>query len=142
MLDRDYIERHTAGFDEALARARQIAGSVGATALATGLPSRMSRVLPDVRRTPRVVTLFSQGVNQSAQGTDKVNAIINCHLATGRIGKPGAWPFSLTGQPNAMGGREVGGLANQLAAHMGSTPPTSIACAGSGRRRGSPPMRA
>jgi assimilatory nitrate reductase catalytic subunit len=75
------------------------------------------------RATPRVVTLFSQGVNQSAQGTDKVNAIINCHLATGRIGKPGASPFSLTGQPNAMGGREVGGLANQLAAHMAFTPP-------------------
>ena len=73
--------------------------------------------------TPRVVTLYSQGVNQSAQGTDKVNAIINCHLATGRIGKVGASPFSLTGQPNAMGGREVGGLANQLAAHMGFTPP-------------------
>jgi assimilatory nitrate reductase catalytic subunit len=70
-----------------------------------------------------VVTLYSQGVNQSAQGTDKVNAILNCHLATGRIGKPGASPFSLTGQPNAMGGREVGGLANQLAAHMGFTPP-------------------
>ena len=72
--------------------------------------------------TPRVVTLYSQGVNQSAQGTDKVNAILNCHLATGRIGRPGASPFSLTGQPNAMGGREVGGLANQLAAHMGFTP--------------------
>jgi assimilatory nitrate reductase catalytic subunit len=61
-------------------------------------------------------------VNQSAQGTDKVNAIINCHLATGRIGRPGQGPFSLTGQPNAMGGREVGGLANQLAAHMVFTP--------------------
>src|ERR1700712_775241 len=123
-LDRDYIEAHTTGFDEALARTRSIAGSVGATALATGLSE------PDVatffqmfRTTPRVVTLYSQGVNQSAQGTDKVNAIINCHLATGRIGKSGASPFSLTGQPNAMGGREVGGLANQLAAHMGFTPP-------------------
>jgi assimilatory nitrate reductase catalytic subunit len=61
-------------------------------------------------------------VNQSAQGTDKVNAIINCHLATGRIAKPGMGPFSLTGQPNAMGGREVGGLANMLAAHMGFAP--------------------
>src|SRR5258708_23531164 len=75
------------------------------------------------RNTPRVVTMYSQGVNQSAQGTDKVNAIITCHRATGRIGKPGASPFSLTGQPNAMGGREVGGLANQLAAHMAFTPP-------------------
>ena len=68
---------------------------------------------------PRTVTLFSQGVNQSTSGTDKANAIINVHLATGRIGKPGAGPFSITGQPNAMGGREVGGMASTLAAHMG-----------------------
>ncbi|MEO1265717.1 MAG: molybdopterin-dependent oxidoreductase [Pseudomonadota bacterium] len=71
-----------------------------------------------VARTPRTVTVYSQGVNQSSAGTDKVNAIINCHLATGRIGKVGAGPFSVTGQPNAMGGRETGGLANMLAAHM------------------------
>jgi assimilatory nitrate reductase catalytic subunit len=123
-LDSDYIESHTAGFDEALARARSIAGSIGAAALATGLAeSDVADFFQMFRNTPRVVTLYSQGVNQSAQGTDKVNAIINCHLATGRIGKPGAAPFSLTGQPNAMGGREVGGLANQLAAHMGFTPP-------------------
>jgi assimilatory nitrate reductase catalytic subunit len=68
---------------------------------------------------PRTITLFSQGVNQSVRGTDKGNAIINLHLATGRIGKPGTGPFSITGQPNAMGGREVGGLASTLAAHMG-----------------------
>src|SRR5205085_8664053 len=68
--------------------------------------------------TERVVTLYSQGVNQSDRGTDNITAIINCHLATGRIGRPGMGPLSLTGQPNAMGGREVGGLANQLAAHM------------------------
>ena len=60
--------------------------------------------------------------NQSAHGTDKVNGIVNAHLATGRIGRPGMGPFSLTGQPNAMGGREVGGLANQLAAHMDFEP--------------------
>ncbi len=68
--------------------------------------------------TPRTVTMFSQGVNQSLTGTDQVNAILNVHLATGRIGKSGAQPFSITGQPNAMGGREVGGLASTLAAHM------------------------
>lgn len=68
--------------------------------------------------TPRTVTMFSQGINQSTSGTDQVNAITNLHLATGRIGKPGAAPFSITGQPNAMGGREVGGLASTLAAHM------------------------
>jgi assimilatory nitrate reductase catalytic subunit len=123
-LDRDYIERHTSGFEDALARARSIAGSVAATALATGLSEvDVADFFQMFRNTPRVVTMYSQGVNQSAQGTDKVNAIINCHLATGRIGKPGASPFSLTGQPNAMGGREVGGLANQLAAHMAFTPP-------------------
>src|SRR3954452_7546650 len=124
MLDRDYIALHTTGFDDAIARARNIAGSVGATALATGLAEQdVVTFFQMFASTSRVVTLYSQGVNQSAQGTDKVNAIINCHLATGRIGKPGASPFSLTGQPNAMGGREVGGLANQLAAHMGFTPP-------------------
>src|SRR3954468_8034712 len=123
-LDQDYIAQNTSGFDDALARARSIAGSVTATALATGLSEQdVATFFKMFRDTPRVVTLYSQGVNQSAQGTDKVNAILNCHLATGRIGKPGASPFSLTGQPNAMGGREVGGLANQLAAHMGFTPP-------------------
>jgi assimilatory nitrate reductase catalytic subunit len=123
-LDRNYIEGHTAGFDEALVRARAIAGSVAATALATGLAEQeVVAFFQLFATTSRVVTLYSQGVNQSAQGTDKVNAILNCHLATGRIGKIGASPFSLTGQPNAMGGREVGGLANQLAAHMNFTPP-------------------
>lgn len=70
---------------------------------------------------PKMVTLFSQGANQSVGGTDKGNAIINLHLATGRIGKAGVGPFSITGQPNAMGGREVGGLANTLAVHRGFT---------------------
>src|SRR5438105_8069086 len=123
-LDSSYIEAHTSGFNEALARARSMAGSAAATALATGLAETdVATFFQMFRDTSRVVTLYSQGVNQSAQGTDKVNAILNCHLATGRIGKVGASPFSLTGQPNAMGGREVGGLANQLAAHMGFTPP-------------------
>ncbi len=68
---------------------------------------------------PRTITLFSQGANQSVGGTDKGNAIINLHLALGRINLPGMGPFSITGQPNAMGGREVGGLANMLACHLG-----------------------
>src|SRR6516164_5843194 len=123
-LNRNYIDNHTTGFDQALTRARSIAGSAAATALATGLcEADVTTFFQMFAATPRTVTLYSQGVNQSAQGTDKVNAILNCHLATGRIGKKGASPFSLTGQPNAMGGREVGGLANQLAAHMGFTPP-------------------
>ena len=76
-------------------------------------------------RTERSVTLFSMGTNQASDGTDRVNAIINVHLLTGRIGNEGMGPFSMTGQPNAMGGREVGGLANQLACHM-DFDPTSI----------------
>lgn len=122
-LDRAYMALHTSGFDAALDRAREIAPDVAATAAATGLSMADVAAFFDLfRTTARVVTCYSQGVNQSAQGTDKVNAIINCHLATGRIGQPGAGPFSLTGQPNAMGGREVGGLANQLAAHMRFVP--------------------
>ncbi|TDF36625.1 nitrate reductase [Alteromonadaceae bacterium M269] len=70
---------------------------------------------------PSAISFYSMGVNQSTTGVDKSNAIINCHLATGKIGKPGSGPFSMTGQPNAMGGREVGGLANMLAAHMDIT---------------------
>ncbi|KAF3887551.1 MULTISPECIES: molybdopterin oxidoreductase family protein [Nostocales] len=62
----------------------------------------------------RVLSLWSMGVNQSSEGTAKVRTIINLHLMTGQIGKPGAGPFSLTGQPNAMGGREAGGLAHLL----------------------------
>jgi len=63
------------------------------------------------------LSLYCQGLNQSAHGTDNNAAIIHLHLATGKIGKPGSGPFSLTGQPNAMGGREVGGMANLLSAH-------------------------
>ena len=122
-LDQAYIDAHTAGFAAALERAREIAPDTAMTAAATGLDEGdVARFFHLFRSTAKAVTCFSQGVNQSAQGTDKVNAIINCHLATGRIGKAGMGPFSLTGQPNAMGGREVGGLANQLASHMGFAP--------------------
>lgn len=122
-LDFSFISQHTDGFEATLARAREIAPSLEIVSSRTGLAKKDILAFYEVfRTTKRVVTAFSQGVNQSAQGTDKANAIINCHLATGRIGKPGMGPFSLTGQPNAMGGREVGGLANQLAAHMNFTP--------------------
>ena len=119
-IDRAYVEAHTTGLDEALARAREIAPDIAAAAAASGLsPHDVAAFFEMVATTERVVTLYSQGVNQSLSGVDKVNAIVNVHLATGRIGREGMGPFSLTGQPNAMGGREVGGLANQLAAHMG-----------------------
>jgi assimilatory nitrate reductase catalytic subunit len=121
-LDFQYLEQHVDGYAAALAMARDTAPSIPAVASACGLAADdVATFFQLFAATERVVTLFSQGINQSSNGTDRVNSIINCHLATGRIGKPGAGPFSITGQPNAMGGREVGGLANQLAAHMGFT---------------------
>lgn len=117
-LDREFVAAHTEGFDAAVAAARA-GGDVDAVARGCGLqPAAVSEFFAAFASTPRTVTAFSQGVHQSTSGTDKVNAILNCHLATGRIGRPGCGPFSLTGQPNAMGGREVGGLATTLAAHM------------------------
>ncbi len=119
-FDAAFVARHTNGFEAALRNAREIAPDRASAARRCGLAEDdLAAFIEWWIATPRVVTCFSQGVNQSAQGVDKVNAILNAHLATGRIGKLGAGPFSLTGQPNAMGGREVGGLANQLAAHMG-----------------------
>ncbi|HUD29483.1 MAG TPA: nitrate reductase [Novosphingobium sp.] len=110
LVDEEYLAAHgevDAGFWEALDAA-------------PGVPAGTFDALADlVAAHPRMVTLFSQGANQSVCGTDKGNAIINLHLATGRINTPGAGPFSITGQPNAMGGREVGGLANTLACHLG-----------------------
>lgn len=125
LCDSDYVERHTSGLDDAVAAA-QACGFPGALS-ATRLPAEQLRefyTLWSRSRSERVVTAYSQGVNQSVVGTDKVNAIINCHLFTGRIGRPGMGPFSLTGQPNAMGGREVGGLANMLAAHLDINSPS------------------
>ncbi|MEA1652722.1 molybdopterin-dependent oxidoreductase [Nitrospirillum sp. BR 11164] len=123
-LDHAWMAAHAEGLEPALAAARQ---TTDQTAALTGLdPADLARFYQWFASTPRVVTVYSQGVNQSSVGTDKVNAIINCHLATGRIGKPGCGPLSITGQPNAMGGREVGGLANQLAAHMRFDQPEAI----------------
>ena len=112
-----YVQRHTSGFEEALSCAK--AATIEEVARYTELPGNDVLAFYELfLRFERSVTVYSQGVNQSTAGTDKVNAIINCHLATGRIGRAGMGPFSVTGQPNAMGGREVGGLANMLAAHM------------------------
>ena len=122
-LDFEFLDAHTSGIGAAMRTAKDSAPSVPAVAAACGLDAGdVAEFYRWFAATPRTVTAFSQGVNQSSAGTDKVNAIVNVHLATGRIGKPGAGPFSITGQPNAMGGREVGGLANQLAAHMDFAP--------------------
>ncbi|MCP5137367.1 MAG: molybdopterin-dependent oxidoreductase [Gammaproteobacteria bacterium] len=126
-IDRDYVAAHTDGLDAALHHARFAAPSRAAVADRCGLSAdAVDRFYALWAGTERTVTVYSQGINQTSSGVDKVNAIINCHLATGRIGRVGMGPFSFTGQPNAMGGREVGALANQLAAHMDFDDPAQI----------------
>ncbi|MEQ1880797.1 MAG: molybdopterin-dependent oxidoreductase, partial [Burkholderiales bacterium] len=116
LCDLEYVRAHTEGFDQLKA------------ALAEYTPKSVAQVCglraEDIVQAARwfgaskaTLSLYCQGLNQSVQGTDKNAALINLHLATGQIGKPGAGPFSLTGQPNAMGGREVGGMATLLPGH-------------------------
>jgi assimilatory nitrate reductase catalytic subunit len=117
--DARFVSAHTNAMEATLATARAASTDIAATAQGCGLDAALvEQFFAMFATTERVVTLFSQGVNQSSAGADKVNSIINCHLLTGRIGRTGMGPFSITGQPNAMGGREVGGLATQLAAHL------------------------
>ncbi|MFV0301378.1 MAG: molybdopterin oxidoreductase family protein, partial [Paracoccus sp. (in: a-proteobacteria)] len=112
LTDADFL-RNVAGADAAIATAAATDPTL------TGLePALLGQFIDLWCATGKVVTVYSQGINQSATGTDKVNAILNCHLASGRIGRPGMGPLSVTGQPNAMGGREVGGLSNMLACHL------------------------
>ncbi|MFZ4878080.1 molybdopterin-dependent oxidoreductase [Janthinobacterium sp. Mn2066] len=118
-VDETFVAEHTNGLVDALTAARVDCADPAAVARICRIDERdLLAFYQSFAATGKVVTAFSQGVNQSSAGTDKVNSIINCHLLCGRIGQPGMGPFSLTGQPNAMGGREVGGLANMLAAHM------------------------
>jgi assimilatory nitrate reductase catalytic subunit len=118
-IDRGYIAAHVAGFAEVEAELARADQSPAAVAADCGVPlADLEAFFRLFAETPKTVSLFSMGANQSAQGVAKGSAIINVHLATGRIGKPGACPFSITGQPNAMGGRETGGMATTLAGHM------------------------
>ncbi|MEG0488554.1 MAG: molybdopterin-dependent oxidoreductase, partial [Acinetobacter sp.] len=117
-VDSEFVEAHTQGLDTVLEGAQSEA-DLSDVAIKTGISlEKLQLFFEKFAQTKKVMTLFSMGVNQSSRGVDKANSIINCHLLTGKIGQLGAAPFSMTGQPNAMGGREVGGLANMLAAHM------------------------
>ncbi len=121
-IDYGYLHKYCDGFEDALASAKIQVPDIKTAADICDVPTNeLEHTYQLFAHNAKVVTLFSQGINQSSSGVDKGNAIINCHLATGKIGRTGAAPFSITGQPNAMGGREVGGLANQFAAHMGFT---------------------
>jgi len=116
LCDLDYIRDHTEGFDAAKAIVADY--TPGMVAGLCGVPAedivKAARWFGGARA---ALSLYCQGLNQSVHGTEKNAALINLHLATGHIGKPGAGPLSLTGQPNAMGGREVGGMATLLSAH-------------------------
>ena len=117
--DWDFVRHHTEGLTHALRAAEQTASDVAKVAQVCELNEQdINQFFQLFSNTEKVVTLYSQGINQSSSGTDKSNTIINCHLITGRIGRIAMGPFSITGQPNAMGGREVGALSNQLAVHM------------------------
>ncbi len=114
--DAAYIAAHTTGFDALKTTVREytperVVQTCGITKEALYQAAQLFAT------SKATLSLYCQGLNQSSSGTAKNAALINLHLATGQIGKPGAGPFSLTGQPNAMGGREVGGLANLLSAH-------------------------
>ncbi|MEH6447700.1 MAG: molybdopterin-dependent oxidoreductase [Oleispira sp.] len=135
--NQDYIDQYTDGFDHAVQQAKSDSINIEENNSKEFNLADIARVceVPEVdiaqffswySQTEKTLSFYSQGINQSSSGTDKCNAIINCHLATGRLGKPGAGPFSITGQPNAMGGREVGGLANQLAGRMHFEKPADI----------------
>lgn len=112
-VDREYVERHTAGFEEAVEAAEEWTPERAAEVcgLEAGDIVRAARMFGEAEGS---LSFWSMGANQSTSGTLNNRAIINLHLATGQIGRPGAGPFSLTGQPNAMGGREGGGLCQLL----------------------------
>lgn len=116
LLDRAYIDQHTEGFAALKQRVHEFTPS--AAEGICGVPAadiiQCARWFGQARA---ALSLYTMGLNQSSSGTDKNAALIHLHLATGKIGKPGSGPFSLTGQPNAMGGRESGGMATLLPGH-------------------------
>ncbi len=114
--DESFIRAHTDGFDSL--RPLLDHWTPERAAEVCGLPAeQIVRAARMFGAAEAALSLYCQGLNQSTSGTFKNSALINLHLATGQIGRPGAGPFSLTGQPNARGGREVGGRANLLSGH-------------------------
>jgi len=114
--DQPYIAAHTAGFEQLKATVKNFTPQFAADICGIAAED-IVQAARWFATSAATLSLYCQGLNQSAHGTHKNAALINLHLATAQIGKPGAAPFSLTGQPNAMGGREVGGMANLLSGH-------------------------
>ena len=122
LIDRLFVERHTDGYEETLAAAREwpVARAAEVCGIAAEDIVAAARLFG---RAPRAMALWSMGINQSRVGTLKNRALINLCLATGNVGRPGSGPLSLTGQPNAMGGRESGGLSTLLPGYRSVSDP-------------------
>jgi ferredoxin-nitrate reductase len=115
-IDIDFIQKHTEGFETYAKNVFQ--KSVEEAAIICGVKEEDIRITASyIGNAKGFISMWTMGLNQSVIGVNKNLSLINLNLITGQIGKPGAGPFSLTGQPNAMGGREVGGLSNLLPAH-------------------------
>ena len=116
LIDENFIKNYTQGFDDykkiifgtSLKQASKICGVS---------QDDIQKAAEMIGLSKGFISMWAMGLNQSVIGTDKNTSLLNLSLITGQVGKPGAGPFSLTGQPNAMGGREVGGMANLLAVH-------------------------
>ncbi len=125
-VDRRFIDAHTAGFEAARDAVRELTPEAAARVCGV----RAEDIVTAARwfgQSRAALSLWCQGLNQSHHGTDNGAALIHLHLATGQIGKPGAGPFSLTGQPNAMGGRETGTMATLLPGHRDPANPADRA---------------
>ena len=116
LIDEDFIKKHTQGFQE---YKKIILGTnLKKASKICGVPEDdIEKAAEIIGLSKGFISMWAMGLNQSVIGTDKNTSLLNLSLITGQVGKPGAGPFSLTGQPNAMGGREVGGMANLLAVH-------------------------
>ena len=116
LIDKDFISKHTDGFEKYKDLA--FATSIKQAAKICGISEKEIKKAANLIGTSKgFISMWAMGLNQSIVGTDKNISLLNLSLITGQVGKPGSGPFSLTGQPNAMGGREVGGMANLLAVH-------------------------
>ncbi|MDP3723694.1 MAG: nitrate reductase [Candidatus Omnitrophota bacterium] len=116
LMDQPFIQQRTTGW-EGLQAVIDRSTPEQAAAICGVEASRIREAALMFGKARAAMSFWAMGVNQSTHGTAKNNCLINLHLATGQIGRPGAGPFSLTGQPNAMGGRETGGLAHLLPGH-------------------------
>ena len=116
LIDQDYIDAHTSGFAALHARVQAFSPTLVQTICAVPA-SQIEQAAHAFAQAGSALSLYTMGLNQSSSGTAKNASLIHLHLATGHIGRPGCGPFSLTGQPNAMGGREAGGMATLLPGH-------------------------